>query len=46
MGGHLRDPPTDSEMVEMTGRIVSHRHVSYHVGYHVSTDNGSAATDS
>eukprot|EP00900_Chrysochromulina_parva_P024114 jgi/Chrpa1/6336/Chrysochromulina_OHIO_Genome00013331-RA len=34
VGGHLRDPPTDSEMVEMTGRIVSHRHVSYHVGYH------------
>ena len=37
---HLPDPPTDAEMAEITGRILSPRHAT-----HVSTGSGRAATD-
>ena len=43
---HLLDPPTDAEMADITGRIVSHRHANCHVSYHVRTGSGRAATDS
>ena len=43
---HLLDPPTDAEMADITGRIVSHRHANCHVSYHVRTGSGRVATDS
>ena len=43
---HLLDSPTDAEMADITGRIVSHRHANCHVSYHVRTGSGRAATDS
>jgi hypothetical protein len=37
---HLPDPPTDAEMAEITGRLLSPRHAT-----HVSTGSGRTATD-